>query len=246
MARRSPPPPYAELHAASAFSFLDGASLPEDLVKRAAALELPAVALVDAGGVYAAPRFFQAAKRAGIKPLVGAEVVLEDEPSLWQSRTRSGPLGLVPDQKSPVGVPARAVDSQARLTLLAADRTGYRNLCKLLTAAARGRAKGEARVAWDLLPEHAAGLHVLTGGEEGPLARELAEGGIDPARRLLERLAHLFGGRLHVELQRHGGATRSTGTRRWSTSPAGSASPLARHQRRPLRHARRTSRSTTC
>jgi error-prone DNA polymerase len=197
--RTSPPPPYAELHAASAFSFLDGASLPEDLVERAAALELPAVALVDANGVYAAPRFFQAAKRAGIKPLVGAEVVLEDEPSLWRKRARFGPLGLVPDPKTPL----RAVDAQARLTLLAADRTGYRNLCKLLTAAARGRAKGEARVAWDLLAEHAAGLHLLTGGEEGPLARELAEGGIDPARRMLERLSHLFGGRLHVELQRH-------------------------------------------
>ena len=199
MKRSASPPPYAELHAASAFSFLDGASLPEDLVERAAVLGLPAVALVDANGVYAAPRFFQAAKQAGIKPLVGAEVVLEDEPSLWQKRARFGPLGLVPDPKAP----SRSVDTQARLTLLAADRTGYRNLCKLLTAAARGRAKGEARVPWDLLAEHAAGLHLLTGGEEGPLARELAEGGIDPARRMLERLSHLFGGRLHVELQRH-------------------------------------------
>src|SRR3954468_12172149 len=68
MARRSSPPPYAELHAASAFSFLDGASLPEDLVDRAAALELPAVALVDANGVYAAPRFFKAAREAGGAP----------------------------------------------------------------------------------------------------------------------------------------------------------------------------------
>src|SRR5947208_14466928 len=141
MARRSSPPPYAELHAASAFSFLDGASLPEDLVDRAAALELPAVALVDANGVYAAPRFFKAAKEAGIKPLVGAEVVLEDEPSLCQARGRFGPLGLVPDPRNDT---ARAVDTQARLTLLAADRTGYRNLRKLLTAAARGRGKGDA------------------------------------------------------------------------------------------------------
>jgi error-prone DNA polymerase len=201
--RSSTPPPYAELHAASAFSFLDGASLPEDLVERAAALGLPAMALVDANGVYAAPRFFQAAKRAGIKALVGAEVVLEDEPSLWQKRARFGPLGLVPDPKAADHGSNRAVDTQARLTLLAADRTGYRNLCKLMTAAARGRGKGEARVPWDLLAEHAAGLHCLTGGEEGPLARELAEGGIDPARRLLERLAHLFNRRLHVELQRH-------------------------------------------
>jgi error-prone DNA polymerase len=200
------PPPYAELHAASAFSFLDGASLPEDLVDRAAALDLPAMALIDANGVYAAPRFFQAAKRAGIKPLVGAEMVLEDEPSLWQTRARFGPLGLVPDPKaasSSQHPPVRSIDSQARLTLLAADRTGYRNLCKLSTAAARGRVKGEARVSWELLAEHAAGLHCLTGGEEGPLARELAEGGIDPARRLLERLSHLFNRRLHVELQRH-------------------------------------------
>jgi error-prone DNA polymerase len=199
MARKGAPLPYAELHAASAFSFLDGASLPEDLVERAAALELPAVALVDANGVYAAPRFYQAARQAGIKALVGAEVALDEEPSLYQTRVRSGPLGLVPDPDDPV----RAVDAQARLTLLVASRAGYRNLCRLLTAAARGRAKGEARVSRDLLAEHAAGLHCLTGGEEGPLARELAEGGIDPARRLLERLAGLFPGRLHVELQRH-------------------------------------------
>ncbi len=203
----SPPPPYAELHAASAFSFLDGASLPEDLVERAAALELPAVALVDANGVYAAPRFHQAAKQAGIKALVGAEVTLADEPSLFQQRARLGPLGLVPDPKPPrPDIEPRGVDAQARLTLLAANQAGYRNLCRLATAAARGWPKGEARASWDLLAEHAGGLHCLTGGDEGPLAREIAEGpqgGIDSARRLLERLGHLFPGRLHVELQRH-------------------------------------------
>ena len=200
MARKPSPPPYAELHAASAFSFLDGASLPEDLAEQAAALELPAVALADANGVYASPRFHKAAKQAGVKALVGAEVVLAEEPSLFQSRARFGPLGLVPDPKAPV---PRGVDSQARLTLLVAERAGYRNLCRLLTTAARGRTKGEARIPWDLLAEHAAGLHCLTGGEEGPLARELADGGIDPTRRLLERLGHIFPGRLHVELQRH-------------------------------------------
>src|SRR4029453_4986985 len=111
------PPPYAELHAASAFSFLDGASLPEDLVDRAAALELPAVALVDANGVYAAPRFYQAAREAGIKALVGAEVSLEDEPSLHERQARFGPLGLLPEPQAS-GTPPRTVDSQARLTLL--------------------------------------------------------------------------------------------------------------------------------
>src|SRR4051795_3616809 len=113
LARKSAPPPYAELHAASAFSFLDGASLPEDLVEQAAALELPAVALVDANGVYAAPRFHTAAKQAGIKALVGAEMTLDDEPSLFQQRARLGPIGLVPDPKP--GVERRGVDTEARL-----------------------------------------------------------------------------------------------------------------------------------
>src|SRR5436305_14385169 len=96
LARKSAPPPYAELHAASAFSFLDGASLPEDLIERAAALELPAVALVDANGVYAAPRFHQAAKQAGVKALVGAERPRADEPSLFEQRARSGPIPPLP------------------------------------------------------------------------------------------------------------------------------------------------------
>lgn len=67
---------YVELHASSAFSFLNGSSLPEDLVARAAALDLSAVALVDQNGLYGAPRFYKAAKAAGIRALVGAEVVL--------------------------------------------------------------------------------------------------------------------------------------------------------------------------
>ena len=199
--RRSSPPPYAELHAASAFSFLDGASLPEDLVERAAALELPAVALVDTNGVYAAPRFYQAAKQAGIKPIVGAEIVLEEGPGPHERSARVGPLGLLPDPK-PEG-PVSPAPSGPRVTVLAESRLGYRNLCRLATAAARGVPKGEARSSWDLLAEHAAGLRCLTGGEEGPLARALAEGGVDAARKALDPLAGVFGGRVHVELQRH-------------------------------------------
>lgn len=73
---RARAPAYVELHAASAFSFLDGSSLPEDLVEEAARLEIPAVALADTNGVYGAPRFYKAAKAAGIKAIVGAEVTL--------------------------------------------------------------------------------------------------------------------------------------------------------------------------
>src|SRR6266545_2467581 len=67
---------YVELHAASAFSFLRGASLPETLVERAATLGYPALALLDADGVYGAPRFHRAAKQAGIRPIIGAELTI--------------------------------------------------------------------------------------------------------------------------------------------------------------------------
>ncbi|HHQ47773.1 MAG TPA: DNA polymerase III subunit alpha, partial [Acidobacteria bacterium] len=196
--------PYAELHCASAFSFLEGASQPEEIVEEAARLGLPAVALLDRNGVYGAPRFFRAAREAGIRPLVGAEIVLDTGagPGLELARVAensgplSGPLGVVPDPVAP-GTPL------PRLSLLAADRTGYRNLCRLLTEAARGRPKGRARARWEQIARHAEGLCCLTGGTEGVVAIELAQRGPEAARRLLERLAHLFPGRLHVELQRH-------------------------------------------
>jgi error-prone DNA polymerase len=72
------PPRYAELRAASAFSFLRGASLPEDLIDRAAELGLPAVALTDRNGVYGAPRATAAGKELGVRALVGAEVVVDE------------------------------------------------------------------------------------------------------------------------------------------------------------------------
>ena len=190
-------PPYCELRAASSFSFLDGSSQPEDLVLRAAELGLPAVALVDRAGVYGAPRFYAAAREAGLRALVGAEVVL-DAPELAAER----PPGA--------GEPPRGRRGEAeaarlpRVTVLVRERAGYRNLCRLLTAAARGRPKGEGRASWELVRAHAGGLHCLTGGEEGPLGRTLeTTGRPDAARRLLERLAAAFDGRVHVELQRH-------------------------------------------
>src|SRR6266542_972060 len=68
---------YVELHARSAFSFLEATPLPEDLAAEAARLEQPAIALVDRDGVYGAPRLYRAATRLGLAPLVGAEVMLE-------------------------------------------------------------------------------------------------------------------------------------------------------------------------
>lgn len=217
---------YPELHAASAFSFLEGASLPEDLVERAANLGLPAVALVDRNTLSGAPRFFRAAKAAGIRPLVGAEVVLEESYQLsavscqlstvncrpsqaseeiveFQGHRettggeRTGPLGIVP-ASPPQGT------SAPRLTLLVENRSGYRNLCRLLTEAARHHPKARARASWAQVRAHAEGLHCLTGGVEGLVAQRLIHHGVDAAKRTLEHLNHLFPNRLAVELQRHG------------------------------------------
>jgi len=210
-ASRASPRPYAELHAASAFSFLDGASLPEDLADRAAALNLPAVALLDTNGVYGAPRFHKAAKQAGIKAIVGAEVALAPtSPPGPLSSWRGGEAPTSPPipHRDPSPAPSPTGEgwpkAGVRLALLVENRAGYRNLCKLLTAAASGREKGDARASWELVARHAEGLRCLTGGPEGPVAAGLAAGERDEAERVLRRLAAVFPGRLHVEIQRHG------------------------------------------
>ncbi|MFZ2494007.1 MAG: error-prone DNA polymerase, partial [Thermoanaerobaculia bacterium] len=81
--------------------------------------------------------------------------------------------------------------------LLVESRTGYRNLCRLLTAGALVHPKGEARYTWELIEQHAEGLHCITGGDEGPLAQ------LESAEETLHRISGIFKGRTHVELQRH-------------------------------------------
>jgi error-prone DNA polymerase len=196
---REKTPAYVELHCASAFSFLDGASLPEDLVEEAARREIPAVALVDRDGVYGAPRFYKAARAAGVRAIVGVEATLREE---RRPEERSDEGSLSKPHRDSKGIPRFARDD-GRITLLVESRIGYKNLCRLLTAGALGKPKGEAAVTLDQVAAHAGGLHVLTGGAEGPVARALEESGPDAARELLGRLAAIFPGRLHVELQRH-------------------------------------------
>ena len=188
--RSGPPPPYAELHAASSFSFLRGSSQPEDLVARAAALGLPSVALLDRNGISGAPRFYKAAREAGIRALVGAEAVIDRPQASAVSRQREERPTLD--------------DEETRVNLLVRSRQGYRNLCRLLTAGALSHPKGEARIDWTLLEEHAAGLHCLAGSEADPVGRALAREGLEAAGRQLERLRAVFPGRLHVEVARHG------------------------------------------
>jgi len=110
---------YVELHARSAFSFLEGASLPEALMARASELEMPAMALLDRNGLYGAPRFHTTAKKLGVSAHVGAEIAVAD------SGQKLRPPNYLPNQ---------AIPEPVRFPVLATSRTGYQNLCRLILA----------------------------------------------------------------------------------------------------------------
>jgi error-prone DNA polymerase len=181
---------YVELHAASAFSFLEGASQPEGLIERAVELEMPAMALLDRNGVYGTARFHTSAKRNGIRAHVGAEILVS---------------GFGARLTPPEWTPHQHKAEPARLPLLCESRTGYQNLCRLVTQfKLREPGKGEGDANFDDLEQYSAGLVCLTGGDEGPLASALASGGEEAGRRTVERLVEIFGSRgVYVELQRH-------------------------------------------
>ena len=221
---------YIELHARSAFSFLEGASVPEELAEVCAAHQMPAMALLDRDGVYGAPRFHLAMKKLNLKAHIGAEIT-----SLLPGYTNGNGspeakalcdvsfTGLKPGASTCAftGIPSAAT---SRVSLLCASREGYQNLCRLVTrmklrapkypAARSRRAKtalddevilaSQAIASVDDLGEYATGLICLTGGDEGPLAHALANGGLEAGRSTLEQLIAIYGHEnVYVELQRH-------------------------------------------
>ena len=204
---------YIELHARSAFSFLEGASLPEELISTCAHHGMPAMALLDTDGVYGAPRFHLAAQKAKIKAHIGAEItctslnsVILSEDALARSARASqskNPYSQRSMRKAGISRFARN-DKFFRLPLLVQSRNGYQNLCSLITKMKLRAKKGEGAVCAEELEEHAEGLICLTGGVEGPLATALRQGGLEEARRCVDRLLGVFGpGNVYVELQRH-------------------------------------------
>jgi len=204
---------YVELHARSAFSFLEGASLPEEMAAVCAQLGLPAMALLDTDGVYGAPRFHLAAQKAKIKAHIGAEVtvVLLRRHGGTEKNEKHGRHGSpqiltdsVNNQKSAINNFSVCLRGEFRLPLLVSSRAGYQNLCRLITKMKLRAKKGEGTVCAEELEEHAPGLICLTGGAEGPLAAALQQGGFEEARRRIDELVGIFGsGNVYVELQRH-------------------------------------------
>lgn len=185
-------PRYAELHCHSCFSFLDGASHPEELVETAAGLGLDAVALTDHDGMYGVVRFAEAARELGVRTLYGAEL------SLDLAKPQSG----VPDPEG------------THLLLLAKGQEGYTRLCKAITEgqlgldaepgtrAEKGKPVYRLERLADELGEHCL---VLTGCRKGAVRQALSTEGPAAATRKLRRLAELFGqDNVFVELTDHG------------------------------------------
>jgi len=176
---------YIELHSRSAFSFLEGASVPEELIAGCVELDMPAMALMDRNGVYGSPRFHLSAKKNGIKAHIGAEINVQ--------RHTSNVAGLRSNLTNSFSLP-----------VLVRNRTGYQNLCRLITKmklrVPKHAAPGAHIITADELQSHAEGLICLTGGSDGPLS--LID--TDATRQATEWLIQVFGKKnVYAELQRH-------------------------------------------
>src|SRR5689334_4267754 len=173
---------YIELHARSAFSFLEGASVPEELIATALDFDMPAMALLDRDGLYGAPRFHLSAKKNAIRAHIGAELTV---------KTPNSDVVSIP--------------------VLAKNRTGYQNLCRLITLmklrAPKHAKPGECAATAAELAAHAKGLICLTGDDDGPLAHALQRADADRAKeaqRTIDWLLDVFGKKnVYAELQRH-------------------------------------------
>jgi error-prone DNA polymerase len=181
---------YVELHANSAFSFLEGGSQPEALAERAFALEMPALALMDRNGFYGSARFHKIAEENGVKAHVGAEVSV---------------TGLGNRLTPPIWMPHQHLAEPTRLALLCETREGYQNICQLITRfKMREATKQEGSAKLTDLAEYSKGLVCLTGGDEGPLSAALMEGGEAAGRQMVDKLVGIFGrNNVYVEVQRH-------------------------------------------
>jgi error-prone DNA polymerase len=157
---------YVPIWCKSNFSFLEGASHPDELVEEAQRLGLPSLALTDRDGVYGIVRAHVKAQELGLHLIIGSQITVDD--------------GSI-------------------ILLLAKDRAGYANLCRLLTAGRLRSEKGESVVGWDEVYPHANGLIALWGGDQS-----LAVGEIEPDS-VAVNLHEAFSDRLYCMVTRHWG-----------------------------------------
>ncbi|MFQ5524551.1 MAG: error-prone DNA polymerase, partial [Acidimicrobiia bacterium] len=212
---------YAELHCHTNFSFLDGASHPEDLVARAAELGYTALAVTDHDGFYGVSRFWQAARSVGLPAIYGVEIGLEPHPEgpadpvataeEWDRRRHARTKGAQGRLRRGRSVRAHGtkptnLPQTDHLVLLAGSPEGYRALSYLITRAQLRGEKDHPLYLWDDLAAAAdhSDVHALTGCWAGAVPKAAQRGDLDGALVEASRLRELFGPRLHMELWHHG------------------------------------------
>ncbi len=200
MATRAGGVPYVELHCHSAYSFLDGVSLPQELMERAGELGHAALALTDHNSVSGSMELAQSAADRGVRAIHGAEIDVE----VGADATGLGRSGR--QDRSSNGAGGVSTEPATRhITLLVRDERGWRNLCRILTLAhahtregSARRERGEPSVSVQAVTEHAEGLVCLTGCAERSILGDPVHGG-----RMARELLDAFGAQdLYVELQR--------------------------------------------
>ncbi|HUG32544.1 MAG TPA: error-prone DNA polymerase [Acidimicrobiia bacterium] len=211
---------YAELHCHTNFSFLDGASHPEDLVNRAMDLGYEALAVTDHDGFYGTSRLWQAARSTGLPVIYGVEIALEPDPGgmadpvaraeewdrIRHARSKGG-QGRLRRGRSVRAHGAKPTDlaESDHLVLLAGSPDGYRTLSHLVTKAQMRGEKDHPVYIWDDLAVAATNrdVHALTGCRHGAVPKAASEG-MAAVVRETTRLREIFGPRAHLELWHHG------------------------------------------
>ena len=176
---------FVHLHLHTQYSLLDGTTRIGDLMARTGELGMPAVALTDHGNMFGAVKFYQAAKRAGIKPIIGCEVYVA--PGSRHDRTEG-----------------RGANRAFHMVLLATSETGYRNLCELVTAGYTEGMYYFPRIDRELLETRAEGLICTSACLRGEVNSHLLSGNRSAAKEAAAWYKELFPGRFYLELQDHG------------------------------------------
>lgn len=176
---------FVHLHLHTQYSLLDGANKLKEVIAHAAQLGQPAIAMTDHGNMHGAVEFFYEAKKGGIKPIIGCE------------------LYVTPGSRHERKMRAQGGAGTCHLTVLAANKTGYHNLCKLSSLAYKEGFYFKPRVDHELLERYSEGLIVLSGCLAGEVAQATMVDDYKGAKELVEFYAKTFKDRYYLELQPH-------------------------------------------